>query len=494
MSLIKKLAGDTAIYGMSYMLGRILNYVVMGFYLTFHVNRVQYGIYNEFYFYVAFLLLLLSFRMETTYFRYSSREDKESVFSVAIWNIGTAVMVFWLLAFFYAENIAVFLKYPGKGYYVRILASVVALDALVAVPFARLRMEHRPLRFAYIKILQILLNVGLVLLFIEILPRLERIGVLRPGFLYHPEDIVLDVFIANLIASIFACLMLFRNLLVLRRPGKALWIKMIKYAAPLVLIGLAGVFNQYSYTIFQKYKLLGTLLDNVANVGVYSAALKIAMLLSIFTTAFNYAAEPFFFQNASRKDTNELYADVARLYSLAAGILILAVLQYIDLIRFFVGKDFREGISMAPVLLIAFYFLGLYYNVSIWYKLKDKTLIGAWIALAGTAITFVLSIVLLPKIGRIGSTWAALGCYFMMAMLAWLLGRKYFPVPYRIGRMLLWLIATLIVYFISQWTITFIPESHPFLLFVLRSVWFGLYLIALYRIEGPWVRQSLKRV
>ncbi len=493
MSLIKKLVGDTAIYGLSFILGRILNYVVLGFYLTFRVDRVSYGIYNEFYFYVAFLLILLTFRMETTYFRYSPKEGKRAVFSVAIWNIVLWVLVFWLLAMFFAPGIASFLSYPGKGYYIRILASVVSLDALVAVPFARLRMENRSLRFAYIKILQILVNVGLVLFFIEVMPRLAARGWITAEWFYHPDDIILDVFLANLISSLFTWLMLSGQLLQLQFPDKALWVKMLKYAGPLVLIGLAGVFNQYSYTVFQKYKLLGDLLDNVSNVGVYSAALKIAMMLSLFTTAFNYAAEPFFFQQASRADHTEIYADVARIYSLAAGIIILAVLQYIDLIQYLVGKDFRAGLSMAPVLLTAFYFLGLYYNFSIWYKIKDKTTVGAWIAITGTIITFALSFVLLPEYGRIGSAWAALGCYLTMALLAWGIGRKYFPVPYSLFRMLAWLLATLGIFALSQWSIRSFSHGAPLLSFAIRTGWMGIYLLAIYFIEGPWIRRALKR-
>ena len=492
MSLIKKLVGDTAIYGLSFILGRILNYVVLGFYLTFKVGRLEYGIYNEFYFYVAFLLILLTFRMETTYFRYSSKEGRQKVFSVAVWNIAINVLLFWFLAMLYSESIAQALSYPGKGYYIRVLASVVALDALVAVPFARLRMENHAMRFAFIKILQILVNVGLVLFFIEGMPHFMRLGIPYIHILYHPKDIILDVFIANLLSSIFAWIMLSKQFFNLRLPDKKLWYKMIRYASPLVLIGLAGVFNQYSYTVFQKYKLLGNILDNVSNVGIYSAALKIAMLLSLFTTAFNYAAEPFFFQNASRKDSPDLYADVARIYSLTAGIIILGVLQYIDLIQYLVGKDFRVGLSLAPVLLTAFFFLGLYYNFSIWYKLKDRTTTGAWIALTGTLVTLVLSLFLIPKIGKVGSAWAALGCYLTMAFLAWVIGRKYYPIPYKLTRMILWLIITLGVYFLSQYSVTFFHKNIA-LTWTIKTIWFAAYLISIYFIEAKWIKKALHR-
>jgi O-antigen/teichoic acid export membrane protein len=463
MSLLKKLAGETLIYGSSYVLGRVLHYLVNTFYLTrvFDGEQEQYGLYSDFYFYVAFLLVLLTLRMETAFFRFGSKkDDRDEAFSAAAGSLlGTALMWAAVLFLFY-KSIATALSYPDMGTHVLILGSVLIFDILVAIPFARLRLENRPIRFAIFKVGGILINIFFLLFFLEVCPWLIRNGNEFITTIYHEENRLLYVFISNLIASGFVWLFLLpKYFQVDWKWSKKLWKKMILYALPLILVGVAGVINQSSYITFQKYILPNSLTENLSEGGIYAAAAKLAILMNLFTIAFNYAAEPFFFQHADRSDNKQIYAQVARAFSAVGAIMFVGILLYMDLVQLILGKSFRSGLEVVPILMVAYFMLGIYYNFSIWYKLKDKTHLGALISLGGAIITIILNILLIQKMEVIGSAWAALACYFFMVVVCYLWGRKYFPVPYPIGRMVLHIVLAIGVYLFSEWMRPFLHEN-----------------------------------
>ena len=493
MSLLKKLASDTAIYGVSYILGRVLNYIALGFYLTHKVNEMDFAIYNDLYFYVALILIFLTFRMETTYFRFSKNNDSITTFTSSQVIILTLVTIWLILSLGWSASIASFLQYPGQSRYIEVLAAIIALDAIIAVPFAKLRMENRPVKFGLLKLGQILINIGMVIIFLEILPRLSTSGHEWVNVYYHPDDPILDVFIANLISSAMAFLVMIPSYVSFRikKVNDSIF-RMMKYAFPLVLVGIAGVVNQSSYITLQKYNLVGDLSENLATAGVYAAAFKIALMLSLFTTGFNFAAEPFFFQNSDRKDTRQIYADVAKAYAIFASLIILVIMMYIDWIPMVLGKNFRSGMEVAPILLMAFFFLGLYYNFSIWYKITDRTRFGTYIALMGMFVTIGLSIVLLPIMGEIGSAWTALGCYMTMAMAALFLGKKYYPIEYPIIQMLIYPIAALGLYYIAGY-INFKLDSGQGLTFGINSLLILGFLWTLMKYEGKWLKTALLR-
>lgn len=455
MSLLKKLAGETLIYGASYVLGRVLHYLVNTFYLTrvFDGEQEQYGLYSDFYFYVAFLLVLLTMRMETAFFRFGNKKkDRDEAFTVAAGSLVGSAILWAAILFFFYRSIAAALSYPDMGTHVLVLGSVLIFDILVAIPFARLRLENRPVRFAILKVGGILINIFFLLFFLEGLPWLIRSGNGWAEAFYNPENRLLYVFVSNLIASGAVWVFLLPKYFQVNwQWSRALWRRMVLYALPLILVGIAGVINQSSYITFQKYILPNSLTENLSEGGLYAAAAKLAILMNLFTVAFNYAAEPFFFQHSERSDNKAIYAQVARAFSAVGSIMFVGILLYMDLIQFILGKSFRSGLDVIPILLVAYFMLGIYYNFSIWYKIKDKTHLGAVISVGGAVITVVLNIVLIREMEVIGSAWAALACYAFMVVVCYLWGRKYFPVPYPVGRMLFHILSAIGIYLLSEW-------------------------------------------
>jgi O-antigen/teichoic acid export membrane protein len=230
-------------------------------------------------------------------------------------------------------------------------------------------------------------------------------------------------------------------------------------------------------------------ISNLSSGGIYAAAASLAILLSLFTTAFNYAAEPFFFAHKEREDARNVYADVALAFTIIGSIMMLFILGYIDLFQLLLGKNFRQGLEVVPILLVSFLLLGIYYNVSAWYKLADKTLWGAWIAGTGTVITIVMSFILIPRLGVIGSAWTALGCYLFMVVSCYLLGQKYYPIPYKIGRMFGWMAGAVILYFLMEWLRGFY-EGQLVIVLVVNSLLICVYMFMVYNLEKSLLRQA----
>ncbi len=433
MSLIKKLAGETVIYGIGQILPRILHYIVFSTYLTYRLNdsQTEYAIYVDLYAYVSVLIVIFSLRMDTAFFRYASRaEDFEKVYATAFLPIVLLSVSLLLVGHGYAYSIASWLGYADKSYYVKIFSWIVALDVMLLLPFARMRMQSQAKTFVGYKIFNIAITIVLVLLFLEGLYRLKPDWLSIFGFSPYTDD-VSYVFLANLLASAI----LFILFLIRYRPAcfihdKVLLKTMVQYAWPLVIVGVAGSVNQFFGVPLQKWFLGGDFEDNMRQAALYGAAQKIPALLAIFTTAYNYAAEPFFFKNSREKDSRKLYGDVTLFFIIAAGMIAVGLQYGLDLAQYLIGGNFREGLFVVPILLMAYLMLGVYYNVSIWYKLSDKTLFGALIAVIGMVITLAGSIVLLPMLGYIASAWVALLCYGIMVILAVLLGAKYYPIIY----------------------------------------------------------------
>ena len=432
MKLLKQLAGETFIYGMGHILPRIFHYLVFSTYLTYRFsdNRSEYAIYLDLYAYASVLVVLFSYRMDTALFRFGSVAGAlESTYrNIIIPMIGTSVILV-VLGTLYSEDLATILTYPGRAYYIILFSLIIALDVLALIPLAKLRLESKAKTFVFFKLLNVAITVCLVLLFLEIIPSYTDLE-LNTVFPFVKSEIDF-VFISNLIASFFMLLgLIWLNPVKAGKVDMHHWRKMIAYAWPLIIVGIAGSINQFFGVPLQKY-LLGNDLDlNKDQAGVYGAVQKIPALLAMFTTAYNYAAEPFFFRNANRKDARQLYGDIALFFIILSGLVVLGIYVYIDLFQFFIGPSFREGLFIVPFLLIAYLLLGLYYNVSIWYKLSDQTKYGAVIASIGAIITLVLNILLLGKIGYLASAYAALACYLFMVIAAYYIGQIKYPIQY----------------------------------------------------------------
>jgi O-antigen/teichoic acid export membrane protein len=502
MALLKKLAGETAIYGLSSILGRVVNWIILTPYFTRVFLTEEYGIVNDLYFWIAILLVVFTYRMETAFFRFASRSQKESggeehhqdtVFSTAsLTIIGTTVALTCLLLFF-APQIATWLKYPGRADYVRIFTLIIAFDALAAIPFAKLRMESRPLRFAAIKLGALALNILLVFFFLEGCPWLLAHGYTFITSVYNPEHRIAYVFWANLLASGVSLLWLaplYRHLA--WRFATDLWRSMLKYALPLVIAAIAGIINQLAGPTLLKHFGSGTTTANLDLGGLYGAAAKLAVLMNLFVQAFNYAAEPFFFRQSAVSQDKTIYADVARAFALVGSLAFMGIMFYLELIQAFLGEDYRKGLGILPILLVANFFLGLYYNFSIGYKLTDKTRWAGYIALLGTAITLVINIIFIPSWTIYAPAWASLACFFTMTVMGYWLTRKLWPVDYKLGRMAYYLLVALGGWGLTLLIASLLPDLMVYRL-IANSFILLFILLVLYKTEGDWLRKTLGR-
>ena len=492
MSLIKQLAKETAIYGISSILVRLLPFAVLTPYFTEIFKEGEYGIITDMYTNIAFLVVLFTYRMETTFFRFGSREsDFENTFSTTAWSLifstGFWLALFWLFLPNFTQAI---LKSTDYQDLVMLMLCIVGSDALTAIPFARLRLKKRPIRFAAIKSLNVIVNIISVFFFLEACPFLIEQGWSQLEFIYDTNNRISYVLWANLIASLFTLLVF------LPMYGKLkwqfdwnLWGRMIKYTAPLVVVGVAGVVNQLSGNTFIKELASNDYSFNFQCEGIYGAVTKIAIFMTLYTQAFNYAAEPFFFNNANRSDAKQQYADIAKLFTIIGCIVFLGIWAYIDILKYFIDDKFHVGLPAVPILLLAFLCLGLYYNFSIWYKLTDQTKYGGYIAVGGSIITIALNFILIanPSIPcYISPAIAALACYIFMATAAYYIGQQKYPIPYNIKSIGFYLL--LAVTFFGASYFLKMNTSWPFsILMLFNSAWLLLFVFIILRIERTFL-------
>lgn len=489
MSLIKKLAGETAVYGLSSIVGRFLNYFLVPLYTNIFTTA-EYGIVVDLYAWAGLLTVLFVYRMETGFFRFGTKkEDRDKTYSTLSTALLITTPVFCGLLIGFAEPIAIWMKYPEQSNYIICFALILGLEALSAIPFARLRLDNRPWVFAAIKLTNIGVNISINVFFLLLCPFLVDKG-WDMSWIYNPNWGIEYIFIANLSASAITLLLLLPSYFKARFEfDKALFRKVITYILPLVLVGLAGLVNEVIDRVLLKWLLP---YDNVTNqgiTGVYGACYKLAMLLSLFTQAFNYAAEPFFFRNADRSDSMPIYAKVALYFTVIGALGFLGITLYMDIAKWFIGEAYWEGLVVVPILLLANLCLGVYYNFAIWYKLKDKTMIGAFIAIGGALITIVLNVLWIPTIGYMGSAWATLICYASMATACYIIGRKYYPVPYNIGRMLLYIGLAILIYggnIVARNAF----DDGTILLFTVNTILIGIFLAIFYKLDGYELRKA----
>ena len=445
-SLIKKLAGQTAIYGLSSIVGRLLNYLLVPIYTRVFLPP-EFGVVTELYGYVGFLTVLLTYGMETAFFRYVKEANKpKEVFSTAFLSLLFSTLAFAMVALLFRQSIAELIRYPNHSEYVLWFALILSFDALSALPFARLRYEERPIKFAVIKLLNIALNIGVVLFFIVFCPKYAA----QYDFLnkiYHSQIGVGYIFIGNLAASAVTFALLLPDVLRAKLTFvKSLWRQMIIYALPLVVAGFAGIINEMLDRVMLKYLLPHDLETNMAQLGIYGACYKLSILMTLFIQAFRYAAEPFFFSRSVHSDARKTYAEVMNYFAWVCGFIFVGITLFLDVVKHFIGVNYHEGLSVVPILLLANLMLGVYYNLSIWYKLTNKTSYGALIGVLGALVTIVLNFWLIPRIGYMGSAWATLACYTFMVALSYFFGKKHYAIPYELGKLAILLLVALAIY------------------------------------------------
>ncbi|WBA41612.1 oligosaccharide flippase family protein [Hymenobacter canadensis] len=452
MSVAKKLASQTAVYGISSIVGRVLTYLLVPVY-TARFAAADYGIVTGLYAYVSFLNVVFTYGLETTFFRFANRAgaDRQELYDRVLSLLLVSSVVLAGLLAWQADTLLQLLGLPaGHERYVLWLALVLSLDAVAAIPFAQLRLRNQARRFASIRMASIMLNVALNMFFIVACPDIlagKYLTVLQPLVvrLYDPTIGVGYVFLANLAASAFTLLLLAPELLQLRfRLALAPLRPLLTYAYPIMLMGMAGMVNETLDRIMLPSWLPPNFYpgkSSLTAVGIYGACYKLSIFMQLVIQAFRYAAEPFFFSQSSDKNSPATFAMVLKWFTLCCAVIFVGVSLNLEILaeQFLKRAEYREGIAVVPVLLLANLFLGVYWNLSVWFKLTDKTYIGTYIGAAGAVLTIVLNFLLIPVLGYMGSAIATLACYFMMAAVCWWLGERHFPVPYPVARLLGWL-------------------------------------------------------
>ena len=479
---IRKLAGQTAIYGLSSIVGRLLNYLLVPLYTYKFTNASDYGVVSELYAWVAFLVVLLTFGMETAYFRFRKENTNEKDVFTSGFFVLTVVNLFFLAGIFlFNQSIANALLFNEHPEYIILLGIIVVMDGLSSLPLARLRAEEKAIQFAGINFASIFINILLNLVFMLIL--------FDPN---NPEQGVFYILLANLISSAIKPILLYKDFLQLSfKPNGHLVRSMLVYAAPLVIAGFAGIINETLDRILLKHLLYeasdpSTLTHAEAQVGIYSACYKLAMLVTIIIQAFRYAAEPFFFAQHKSENKNQIYVKVMNYFIAFLCLIFLGVSLNIDILKHFIqNENYWVGLGVVPVLLLANIFLGIYYNQSIWYKLSNKTKFGAYIAICGAILTIVINVIFIPVYGYWASAWATLIVYAFQMILSYILGQVYYPIPYNLKKFGLYLGASILIY----WLFSMIQFNSLVLTLLLKNggiILFGLLFII---IEKPLSRK-----
>ncbi len=455
MNPLKQLAGQTAIYGLSSIVGRLLNYLLVPLYTRYFIPA-EYGVVTELYAYVAFLVIILTYGLETAFFRFSQKKyDKNLVYSTSLISLIFSSVSFVVLMFFFQQPIANWLEYPQNPEYVMWFALIIGFDAISSISFAKLREKRKAARFALIRLVNIFINIGLNLFFIIYCPYVLENSLPTTDFvnsIYDSNIRIGYIFIANLFASVITILMLLPEMIKSTWQFKSsLWKKMMWYSLPLLVAGLAGMINETIDRALLKH-LLPDGVDKMAEIGIYGAFYKVSIIMILFIQTFRFAAEPFFFSQEKKHNSRKIYADVLKYFSIFSAFIFLVVMLYLDFVKHFVGSSFQSerGIEIVPILLMANLFLGIYYNLSVWYKLTEKTSYGALLAVFGALITLILNIILIPRIGFIGSAWATLACYFSMMLASLIIGRIHYPIPYDLKRIFSYIFLSFALYKLSD--------------------------------------------
>lgn len=432
MSIVKKLAGQTATYGLSTILVKFINYVLT-IYLTRVLTDAQYGVQSYYYAFIPFGLTVLTMGLETGYFRFVGKaegaEGRETLFNTIMTTVSAAAVLFFVAVLLLLDPIYAYTSSLGAGSRPIILMSgaLIAVDAVSAIPYAKLRAENKVRRFVVTKVANVVINVGLCLFFYSVLPHVRHLPVF--GWMWIEGFGVGYIFVANLVASLATIAMLVPQMRSYRPViDRRLLGALLVFSAPLLVSGLSGTANE-----FIDRQLLAALLPpevNMSSVGIYSGVMKIAALMYLFIQMYRFAAEPLFLANVKKEDFKTANAEAMKFFIIASVAIFLVITLYIDLFQYFIGPDFRTGIRIVPVLLLSNMMIGIYVNMSFWYKVTDRTVFAVIISAVGLAVTVALNFMLIPRMGYEGSAWARLGCESAMVVLSYALNQRYYPIRY----------------------------------------------------------------
>ena len=490
---MKILAKETAIYGVSSIVGKFLNWMLVPLYTYVLQQQSDYGIVTNLYAWTALLLVILTYGMETGFFRFANKEGEnaQTVYSTSLIALFTTSLLFAVACVVCQVPIANALGYPAHSEFIALLGIVVAMDAFASIPFAYLRYKKRPLQFAALKLLFVFLNIVLNLFFLVLCPKIQDWGIISAW--YNADYGVGYVFVANILATAIQTVCLlpavgegFRSLGVqeFRSSGVFSWgllKQMLRYSLPLLVLGVCGIMNQTLDRILFPFFYDGA--DAQAQLGIYGACFKVAMVMMMFTQAFRYAYEPFVFAKHKDRESVEAYADAMKYYIIFSYMILLGMIFYLDLLKFIIAPSYWEGLKIVPIVLWTYIFQGVYFNLSFWYKLTDKTQWGAYFSLIGVLITFGLQAVFVPRIGYVASAASSTVCYLVIMLLSYFIGRKHLEIPYdlrRIGIYTLLVVTLLAVYYgLAQ-----LLPMNEWAQMGVGSVLFVIYCVLFYRLDG----------
>ena len=491
---MKILAKETAIYGVSSIVGKFLNWLLVPLYTYVLQQQSDYGIVTNLYAWTALLLVILTYGMETGFFRFANKteENPKTVYSTSLITLFTTSLLFAIACTIWRTPIANALGYPTHSEFIALLGIVVAMDAFASIPFAYLRYKKRPLQFAALKLLFVFLNIALNLFFLVLCPKIQDWAIISSW--YNPNYGVGYVFVANILATGIQTLCLlpaifegFKNEHGLptsdsrRLFSGDLLKQMLRYSLPLLVLGVCGIMNQTLDRILFPFFYDGA--DAQAQLGIYGACFKVAMVMMMFTQAFRYAYEPFVFAKHKDRESVAAYADAMKYYIIFSYMILLGMIFYLDLLKFIIAPSYWEGLKIVPVVLWTYIFQGVYFNLSFWYKLTDKTQWGAYFSIIGVVITFALQAIFVPRIGYMASAASSTVCYFVIMLLSYFVGRKHLEIPYDLRRIGIYtlLVVTLLA---GYYTLAHLLPINEWMKMGIGTILLIIYCVIFYRLDG----------
>lgn len=484
MGAIKGLAKDTVIYGLSSIVGRFLNWCLVPLYTTLF-PQAEYGVVTYVYSVVAIAMIVLTYGMETGFFRFANHErygdDPIQVYDTTMVSLTVSTSLFFVAVLCFLRPITDWMQCGDHTSYIWMMAAAAALDTLTAIPFCYLRFRKRPMRFAVLKLIGIAVNIGLNLFFLLLCPWLMKYipGII--GHIYYPEFGIGYIFLSNLISSSITMLLLIPEYRVFKwRFDSILWRTMLRYSFPLLILGIAGMMNQTIDKILLPH-LLNDPSIAMAQLGIYGANYKIAIVMVMFTQAFRFAFEPFIFSQNRQKGVGQLhnYADAMKYFVIFSMVIFLGVMFYLNILKHFIDARYFSGLKIVPIVMIAEFFFGVSFNLSLWYKLTDRTVWGTWFTLLALAVTLAMNFWLVPRIGYMGCAWAALGSYGTMMLVSWAVGSVKYPIPYQTGRLALYFASAIGLWLLS----TLIDTGHQWSDMAIKTLLLAIYIVVVCHIE-----------
>lgn len=474
MANLKSLAKETAIYGLSSIVGRFLNYLLVPVYtMAMSAESGGYGVVTNIYAWVALVLVLLTFGMETGFFRFANngKDDPMRVYSTTLFGVGSVSLAFLLVGLVFLHPLAALLGYAEHPEYVGMMMAVVAMDAIQSIPFAYLRYKKRPIKFAALKLLFIFLNIALNLVY----------------YVWMKGSDVGYAFLFNLVCTSTVMLCLVPELRGFRYVfDRELMRRMLAYSLPLLVLGLAGILNQVADKIIFPY-VYPDVAGPKVQLGIYGAASKIAMIMAMLTQAFRYAYEPFVFGKSRDKDNREVYASAMKYFIIFTLLAFLAVMFYLDLLKFIIGRDYWEGLRVVPIVMAAEIFMGIYFNLSFWYKLIDETRWGAYFSLAGCAVLVLINVLLIPRFSYMACAWAGFAGYGTAMLLSYFVGQKKYPIRYDLKAIGRYVLLAVVLYVAAE----YVPVDNLWLRMAWRTVLLLAFVAYIVKNDLPFSRIPL---